>query len=183
MNEKSQKIKQACLAACAADPLALAQSLMQEDGVAMHGPEHHMLGGAALLTALHCAGALPDLAAALDELAQRAEQMPGATCGLWGVCGSASSVGAALAIWHGTGPLSSNTYYKDNLELTSRALARIAQVGGPRCCKRNAFISLLTAAEFIAQKYRVTLPVHTPVCGFSPRNAQCLHANCPFFGG
>lgn len=106
----------------------------------MHGPEHHMADGAAFLTAMHNAGAVFDLKEALDEMERRGAKMPGATCGQWGVCGSASSVGAALSIIHQTGPLSDNEFYKDNLRFTSMSFCRLADIGDPRCCKRNAFI-------------------------------------------
>lgn len=34
------------------------------------------------------------LQAGLEELMRRGLQMPGATCGMWGVCGAVSSMGA-----------------------------------------------------------------------------------------
>ena len=63
----------------------------------MHGPIHHIIDGAAFMTAMYNAGVKFNLDTALDELANRGSDMPGATCGKWGMCGSASSVGAALA--------------------------------------------------------------------------------------
>ena len=39
--------------------------------------------------------------------------MPGAMCGFWGVCGAITSVGAALAIIDGTGPLSDCEFVKE----------------------------------------------------------------------
>jgi hypothetical protein len=132
------------------------------------------------LTAYHNAGGRFDLRKALLELKERASLMPGATCGYWGVCGSAASVGAALAILHGTGPLSDNDYYKDNLALTSRCLAKIGDLGGPRCCKRNAFLSLTTAASFLEERYGVKLPIAPFTCPYSNKNPTCLHEKCPF---
>ena len=69
--------------------------------------------------------------------------MPGATCGMWGVCGAVSSMGAALSIIDGTGPLSSDDSWGKHMEFTSKALGSLAKVGGPRCCKRDAFLKVI----------------------------------------
>lgn len=189
MNEPLQQdqrydaIREACLHAKETDPVKLLVSIGSRDFIRIHGPEHHVLDGACLLTTLHNAGVDFDLEAALDEMIRRGSQMPGATCGQWGVCGSAASVGAALSILHGTGPLSRDQFYRDNLTLASRALAKIAAVGGPRCCKRNAILSLSAAVAFVREAYGIDLPVSEVTCGFCGRNNECIGTACPFFGG
>lgn len=183
MNEKYLLIKNECLKYTGKNPAELIFNIMKKDYINIHGPEHHVLDGACFLTALHNAGTEFDLSAALDEMIERGSKMPGATCGQWGVCGSAASVGAALSIIHSTGPLSNDEYYSDNLRFASQALARIAEVGGPRCCKRNAFLTLLTAVEFAKEHYGVSLEKGNIVCGFSHKNKQCIGSKCPFFGG
>lgn len=175
-----RQIKETCLAQKSCDPVVIATALMRLPGIPMHGPVHHILDGSALLTAIHNAGEEFDLPAALDEMAVRGSRMPGATCGMWGVCGSASSVGAALAILHATGPLSSDENYKNNMRLTSRALSKIAEIGGPRCCKRNAYLSLQTAVEFLRKAYGIPLETEPFRCGFYANNAQCLGKHCLF---
>lgn len=155
--------------------------IMQKDYISIHGPEHHILDGACFLTAMRRAGVDFDLEKALDEMIERGKKMPGATCGQWGVCGSAASVGAALAIIHGTGPLSDNQYYKDNMKYVSQALDKISEVGGPRCCKRNAFLSLQTAVDFVKARYGIEIPKNNINCIFSERNKQCIGASCRFF--
>lgn len=173
-------IKEMCLKETGKNPYEIATHLMQDAEIPMHGPIHHILDGAAFLTALHNAGAAFDLGAALDELTARGSLMPGATCGKWGVCGSASSLGAALAIVHGTGPLSDCDFYRDNLYLTSRILERLAALGGPRCCKRNGFTAIDTAIDFVFEKYGIALEKSDIVCGFYPQNQQCIKERCPY---
>lgn len=182
-SQKANRIKEICLLQKSRNPIEIAKEIMKDSLVNIHGPEHHMVDGAAFLTALKNAGVRFDYDGALDELSKRAEKMPGATCGKWGVCGSASSVGAALSIIHGTGPLSDNEYYKDNLRYTSRALLKIAEIGGPRCCKRNAFLSLQTAVEFVKESYGTQLETEKTECEFSNRNTQCIKERCPFYRG
>ena len=181
MDEIIQRLKEICLQETSLDPIFIAKKMMHEDMIHMHGPEHHILDGAAFLTALHNAGVEFDLSKAFDQLVERGLKMPGATCGQWGICGSSASIGAALAIIHETGPLSDNEYYKDNLKLTSLALGNIAEVGGPRCCKRNAYLSLKTAIKFVEETYGILLEDTDEKCEFSHLNQQCIKERCPFY--
>ena len=178
--EKYDRIRAAALAAAGADPVRIVQTVMAREFIGMHGPEHHFLDGAAFLAAYKNAGGSIDLPAALDALAERTRAMPGAMCGLWGVCGAAASVGAALSVIHVTSPLSTDEYYKDNMELTSRILARMSSIGGARCCKRNAFLALSIGAAFMREKYGVPMQTGRIECTFSAQNRQCLGTKCPF---
>lgn len=94
MQEKFTCIKEECLRSDTTNPIELLIHIMKKDYISIHGPEHHVLDGACFLTAMHNAGVTFDLKKALDEMFERGEMMPGATCGKWGMCGSASSVGA-----------------------------------------------------------------------------------------
>lgn len=162
-------------------PVTIAREMMRKDYVSVHGPEHHFLDGAAFLTAYKNAGGDINLTLSLDELAKRAIKMPGAMCAYWGVCGSLASVGAALSVIHGTQPLSTDEYYKDNMEYTSSVLAKMSKIGGARCCKRNAFLSLSYAVEFVREKYGVEMETGEIKCEFSSLNKQCIGERCPFF--
>ena len=57
----------------------------------MHGPEHHIMVGAALLTAYKNAGGEIDLQQALVEMMSRGRSVPGGACGFWGACGAGIS--------------------------------------------------------------------------------------------
>lgn len=181
MEKVYQLIKNECLQAETDNPFMLMITIMEKEWIPIHGPQHHVLDGACFLTAMYHAGVKFDLENALDEMIFRGQKMPGAICGQWGVCGSAASIGAALAIIYQTGPLSNNQYYKNNLEYVSKALAKIAEIGGPRCCKRNAYLAMQTAVEFVRERMGISLPEATIKCQFSKRNQQCLGRYCPFF--
>lgn len=163
------------------NPITIAREMMRKDYVSIHGPEHHFLDGAVFLTAYKNAGGDINLALSLDELAKRAIKMPGAMCAYWGVCGSLASVGASLSVIHGTQPLSTDEYYKDNMEYTSSVLAKMSKIGGARCCKRNAFLSLSYAVQFVRVKYGVEMETGEIICEFSSLNKQCIGERCPFF--
>lgn len=180
LQEKYDKIKSAVLGCDDKDPVKIARLVMDEEYVNMHGPEHHFLDGAAFLMAYRNAGGAIDAEASLDELAKRTMKMPGAMCGYWGVCGSVAAVGAALSVIHGTGPLTTNGYYADNMKYTSAVISKMAELGGARCCKRNAFLSLSTGARFVREHYGIPMKSGEIVCDHYPRNAQCLGKKCPY---
>ena len=181
LEDRCRRIIDFCVQETSCDPLEVFVHAAAQDFVRMHGPEHHVLDGACLLTAFRNAGGnLPDLPRALERLMAEGLRMPGAVCGLWGVCGAVMSVGAALAIIDGTGPLSADGSWGSHMRYTSAALARLAEIGGPRCCKRDAFIALQTAAEYVREHCGVCLDGHPVKCAWSPQNAQCLGSRCPY---
>ena len=88
---------------------------------------------------------------------------------------------AALAIIDGTGPLSQDESYKEHMEYTSYVIKRVSIIGGARCCKRNAFLSLASAVKFANKCYGVPMKCSPVTCEFSPYNPTCLKEACPFF--
>ena len=60
-----------CLAETSTDPVAILRRMMDMPFCHMHGPEHHVMVGAALLAAYKNAGGELDLEPALQEIASR----------------------------------------------------------------------------------------------------------------
>ncbi len=168
-----------CLAYEGRDPMPLLLQLMDQPWCHMHGPEHHVMVGAALLTAYRNAGGDLDLPAALAEMLRRGRQVPGGACGFWGACGAGLSAGMFVSIATAATPLSAESWGLANA-MTSRALGAIGAVGGPRCCKRDSFLAVQAAAEFCREKLGVDMDCSVPTCPHSHRNAQCLQSRCPF---
>lgn len=181
MEERANSIINACLNEKSTNPVEIFLSIAKNDFVRIHGPEHHILDGAALLTAFHNAGGKINLKESLNEIMNRGLQMPGATCGMWGVCGAVSSMGAALSIIDGTGPLTSDASWGKHMEFTSKALHRLSKIGGPRCCKRDAYLAFEEAIEFINNNYDVELGKENIVCSYSSENVQCIKEKCSFY--
>ena len=181
MEERAKKIVEGCMQEKSKNPIEIFYNIAKKDYVRIHGPEHHILDGASLLTAFYNAGGKIELQGSLNELMKRGLQMPGATCGMWGVCGAVSSMGAALSIIDGTGPLSLDSSWGKHMEFTSKALCSLSQVGGPRCCKRDAFLSFQKAIEYINENYNVELESSRIECCFSEKNEQCIKERCPFY--
>ena len=171
-----------CLETTSANPVEILDHLMAQPFCQMHGPEHHILVGASLLTAYRNAGGEIDLAPALVELQRRGQHVPGGVCGFWGACGAGISTGMSLSILSNATPLSKEPLGLSN-QMTARALDAIGTIGGPRCCKRNSYLSLLAAAAFVEERFHLSMPVPAIRCAYAGQNNQCLGKVCPFSPG
>ncbi len=168
-----------CLAETSVNPVYIIEKLMSQSFCHMHGPEHHVMVGAALLTAYKNAGGDIDLAEALVEMINRGKSVPGGACGFWGACGAGISTGIFIAILSKSTPLTNEPFALSN-QMTSTALGRIGEVGGPRCCKRDSFLSILAAVDFVQEHFHITMEKPEIVCEYSHENNQCIGRRCPF---
>ena len=174
-------IEKTCLESSKTNPIDLAIEIMGNQSIYPNGPEHHSLVGMVLLTAYRNAGGDIDLEKAMGEMRSRSMCVPGGTCGFWGVCGAAASAGQAMSIITGSTPMKTDEWAQCQA-VTSDILGRLAEVGGPRCCKRTSFTAIIASVEHIARNTSVQmeLPEKT-TCIFCARNAECLRQSCPYF--
>lgn len=179
--EKYSWAKDACLTMDSKNPLVVLEELMKLPSCHMHGPEHHVLVGSALLTAFSNAGGqIPGgLSVALGEMCSRGEQVPGGACGQWGACGAAISAGIFMSLVVASSPLAGPEWKLPN-QMTAAALGAIGSCGGPRCCKRDSYLALSAAVTFVREQLQVDMEWTKPACSRSPLNQQCLGSSCPF---
>ena len=168
-----------CLSETSTDPIGIIRRMMAMPFCHMHGPEHHVMVGAALLTAYHNAGGRIDLSEALKEIYSRGRAVPGGVCGFWGACGAGISAGQFIAIATSSTPLAVEPWGLSN-RMTSKALDFIGSVGGPRCCKRDSWLAILAAIDFAEQQLGVKMTKTIPICDHSQKNNQCIGKRCPF---
>jgi hypothetical protein len=161
------------------DPAVLLGQVMMLPGVHMHGPEHHRIVPAVLLAAFRNCGGEIDLPAALAQAMQRAKQVPGGSCGYWGVCGAAAGAGIYASVVTGSNPLNRAAWALPQ-KLTAGIIARIAEIGGVRCCKRTGFLAVETAASWTRETLGVPMTAARPVCAWSSQNRECLGTLCPY---
>ncbi len=64
--------------------------------------------------------------------------------------------------------------------MTAKSLAAIGETGGPRCCKRDSFLSILAAVDFTKEHFGIQMEKPEVVCRYSSRNNQCIGKRCPF---
>lgn len=164
------------------NPIEIATEMMKNEYIHMHGPEHHYLVVAALLAAYKNAGGEVDLDASLETAKARAKNVPGGICGMWGSCGAAIGTGIFMSIVTEATPLSVEEWSAANL-MTSKSLYSVSQNGGPRCCKRNTYLSILTAVDFVKKYLKVEMDTTREVkCMFHGKNTTCRKEKCLFHG-
>ena len=173
------------------DPVYIIEKMMAMPFCHMHGPEHHVMVGAALLTAYKNAGGDIDLRESLLEMLRRGKTVPGGVCGFWGACGAAISTGIFISIISGSTPLSEEPFALSN-QMTALSLGKIADIGGPRCCKRDSFLSIIAAVDYVKEHFGVEMEIGGAeadgresanrgiICRYSSQNAQCIGKRCPF---
>lgn len=168
-----------CLSETSKNPVEILNRMMELPFCHMHGPEHHIMVGAALLTAYKNAGGSIDLGKALPEMYSRGKEVPGGVCGFWGACGAGISTGIFISIVTGSTPLANEPFALAN-KMTARSLAAIGTVGGPRCCKRDSYLAIGQAVEFVKENLGVAMEASPVQCHFSAKNNQCIGLRCPF---
>ena len=165
------------------DPLEMAITLMKSPSVKMHGPEHHFLVPAVLLSAFYNASGRPEeKEARIKKARQRAEHVLGGFCGFYGACGAAVGTGIFVSVVTDATPLSKEEWRLSNL-LTAQSLHAIAEAGGPRCCKRDSFLAIQEALASVKDQLHVemgTAPADLK-CEFHLMNKECKKAECRFY--
>ena len=168
-----------CMEETSKNPVDIIEKMMALPFCHMHGPEHHVMVGAALLTAYKNAGGDIDLPAALVEMMNRGKSVPGGACGFWGACGAGISTGMFISIISKSTPLSKEPFALSH-QMTSGALGKIGEIGGPRCCKRDSFLSILAAVDFVREHFDIGMEKPEIICRYSSQNNQCIGKRCPF---
>jgi hypothetical protein len=155
----------------------------------MHGPEHHFLVPVVLLTTYYnIKGDREEKTRKIKEARMRSSNILGGFCGFYGDCGAAVGTGISMSLVAGSTPLSKKARRLSNL-MTTKSLHLAAIHGGPRCCKRNTFLSIIEAVNFLRDNFGMVVNINKNIkCVYSPLNKECLKENaysilkCACFG-
>ena len=162
-----------------ADPIEILEKVMAHPSVPMHGPEHHAMVPAIIVTAVKNAG-YPVPERAIEQAIERGSKVPGGWCGSHGVCGAAIGVGTAVSVLTGATPLTGKERGLAN-EATAFALGKMID-GAPRCCKRASRKALEAAVEFLAKRMDIKLKINGKIkCDYTARNRECVKQACPYY--
>jgi hypothetical protein len=162
-------------------PLELLEKVMLHPSVSMHGPEHHAIVPAIIVTAVKNAGySVPERA--VEKAITRGNKVPGGWCGSHGACGAGLGVGIAVSVLTGATPLTGKNRALAN-EATAFVLRRMID-GQPRCCKRASRQALEIATEFLNTRMGIVLDAGQKIeCRYTYRNRECIHKDCKYFSG
>jgi hypothetical protein len=171
-----------CLNSDSIDVFGMADMLMNNPAFHMHGPEHHFLVPAVLLTAYYnIIGHQEEKEQKLAEARKRAFRVPGGFCGTHGSCGAGIGTGMYISLILESTPLAQEEWGLSN-RMTAQSLATLGRVGGPRCCKRTTFLSLNEAVAFTEEHLHTDLGrMIGKRCSHHELNRECIGRKCPFF--
>lgn len=164
------------------DPIAIARTLMEMPQLRTRASEQQYLIAAVLLAAFYNVKSMAgEKLKKIEQARQRVSLIKGDFCGIYGDCGAAVGTGIFVSLVTNATPLSKDEWKLTNL-MTAKSLEAISLQGGPRCCRRNAFIAILAAVDFSREHFGVVMPVKEPVtCGCSSRRADCPTKDCPYY--
>ncbi len=162
------------------DMVRLLAKVRRHPAIPVHGPEHHALVPAVIVTAARNSGMALG-ARHLRTAIERGRTVAGGACGFLGACGAALGVGAAFSVILGANP------YRGDLrrrlhEVTTDILREIGELAAARCCQRDSWIALRGAARWSREVLGVELPADEPLaCDQFRTNRDCLRAACPLW--
>lgn len=169
-----------CLKSKSKNPIEIFMDLSKLPYFGMMGVFHHSLVASSLLTAYKNCGKKINLEQGIKEIQKRAENVPPMACMKLGDCGAAVSAGIFISVAKGVS-LDSNEYFGIANGMTAKVLNEIKKIGGPRCCKRHSYISLLCAVEYSNEYLDINMESSKITCKKSSENKLCLKSQCPFW--
>jgi hypothetical protein len=175
-------IERTALATTDPDPIAIADLVMKHPVFREHGPAHHLLVAPVLLAALRNQGH-PVKESSIRTALHRMQDIPVAVCGTRGDCGAAIGLGCAVSLLVGA-TFRSDRERSQALRATACALTRVADLGGPHCCKQSVYATLEGAAVFLIGELGIALAAPNPIrCAFAHTTAECKQKRCAYFHG
>lgn len=150
------------------------------DTLPFHGPWHHGLIAGIILASLRNNGYGFD-DGDISEALKRGLMIPGGGCGFLGVCGAGIGIGIAFSIIEKATPLHGKER-SDAMEMSSKAIHRIARLGGPRCCTMSTYNTLdFAIRELKGMGYDLPAGKSVGRCRDPALNGQCHLERCPYY--
>lgn len=176
----AEVIEKVCLETGSKNPVEIADLLMRHPAFKNHGVEHHLLAAPVILAAFaNCKETRVDKAK-IQSAIKRLVDIPIGVCGSRGDCGACAGAGAAVSIIFGS---HSNPAMGRSraLKATGSSLLRLAEMGGPRCCKQSVYAALEIAWDILGKEVGVSLELEKITCGFSQKITDCKREKCPYY--
>ena len=178
--EALEVIEHICAHSNETDMLALYETIRKHPSVPKHGPEHHAMVPAIIVTAFKNSGGSVAQDALHVALTRGASVMGGA-CGFLGVCGAASGVGIGFAVCLGASPVKAQSRQLAQ-QATHAVLGEIATYEAARCCNREVWTALTIAAKLSKTFLHVKLEAAAlSKCDQKKFNQYCYGKQCPIF--
>jgi hypothetical protein len=173
-------IEHVCRTTRETDLIALLDEIRRHPAVPRHGPEHHVLVPAIILTAYRNLGGAVTPEIFRTALA-RGQAVTGGACAFWGVCGAATGVGIAFGVLLQANPVKPKER-RQVLGVVQAVLEDLSAWEAARCCQRDCWLALRRAAELSRTLLPIPLTAAAPlICRQSGERPDCLQADCPLW--
>jgi MoaA/NifB/PqqE/SkfB family radical SAM enzyme/SAM-dependent methyltransferase len=175
-------IERVCQTTAETDLIALLNEVRRHPALPRHGPEHHVLVPAIILTAYRNLGG--DVTPAMIRTAiSRGRSVPGGACGFLGVCGAATGVGIAFSLLLKANPVKP-TERRQVQRAVQAVLGELTSLEAARCCQRECWLALRQAAKLSRELLTIPLQAVAPlVCRQAGDRPDCLQSRCPLWSG
>lgn len=173
-------IEHICATSKEKDMLKLFKHIRSHPSIPKHGPEHHAMVPAIIVTAYkNSGGNVPENA--LKTALSRGSGIIGGSCGFLGMCGAASGVGIGFAIILQSSPVTT-TSRQAAQQVTHAVLGEIATYKAARCCNREVWTALSIASKLSKKFLHVNLEAMADFkCDQKKFNQYCYGKQCPMF--
>jgi hypothetical protein len=165
------------------DPVEISEVMMSYPELPMLGCQHAYIAAGALLAAIKNEGSRKITNEEIREVFRRTErQAVGGYCGLTGVCGIATAIGACFSILVGS-RCGKDLEQKITMEAVTRVMGVITDLTGPSCCKAYVRASLSAAISLLKERFGIILPVGDSItCSYVTKHPHgCRKIKCPYF--
>jgi MoaA/NifB/PqqE/SkfB family radical SAM enzyme/ubiquinone/menaquinone biosynthesis C-methylase UbiE len=175
-------IEHVCQTTAETDLIALLDEIRRHPAIPRHGPEHHVLVPAVILTAYRNLGGAvtPET---FRTAISRGRSIPGGACGFLGVCGAAAGVGIAFSLLLKATPM--KPIERGQVQGAVQAvLGELTPLEAARCCQRESWLALRKAAELSRELLAIPLQAAAPlICRQGGDRPDCLQSRCPLWPG
>ena len=173
-------IEEVCLGSRETDMIALMERIRNHPAFPLHGPEHHSMVPAIILTAYrNTTGRIGDEQILMGM--DRGGTFAGGGCAFFGVCGAAVGVGIAFSIILRSDPYKAKERQIVQ-EATAAVLQAIARYKAPRCCQRDCWVALREVAHRSKRYIGVPLEAERELaCLQFEKNRECVRSACPLY--
>lgn len=170
------------------DPIVLFEKVIEDlaekwtasEELPFHGPWHHGIIPAVIITALKN-NQYKFSEKDCKEAFIRGVKIPAGACGFCGVCGAGTGLGIAMSIIQRATPFQDETRSKA-FKAANKSNERIGKLGGPRCCRLSAYMTIGLAVETLKEiDYNLPQAKLIGRCAVHEKNAQCHGKRCPYY--
>ncbi len=179
-SEALAAIEHVCQTTADTDLIALLDEFRRHPAIPRHGPEHHVLVPALILTAYRNLGGnvTPEM---FRTAISRGQSVSGGACGSLGVCGAAAGVGIAFSLLLKASPVKP-IERRQVQRVVQEVLGELTSLEAARCCQRECWLALRKAADLSRELLPIPLQAAAPlVCRQSGERPDCLQSHCPLW--